>query len=105
MGLPQVGYQRELQRQLGKTLPMRPLSADLSTAPSQSILEVFGDSAFIDTAEVYGFGKSEEFLGEFMKVRGHSAVHMEVHAIKGALFVFRTESEQRSRLTPFYYDL
>lgn len=33
----------------------------------QAILEVFGEKAFIDTAEVYGFGKSEEFLGEFMK--------------------------------------
>lgn len=25
---------------------------------------------FIDTAEVYGFGKSEEFLGEFMRETG-----------------------------------
>lgn len=34
----------------------------------QSIIDVFGNDAFIDTAEVYGFGKSEEFLGEFIKV-------------------------------------
>lgn len=31
--------------------------------------------SFIDTAEVYGFGKSEEFLGEFMKDTGtHPAI-------------------------------
>lgn len=31
-----------------------------------SILEVFGETAFIDTAEVYGFGLSESLLGQFM---------------------------------------
>ena len=58
-------------------LPLSAMSA-LCSRPAlycvQSILEMFGDNAFIDTAEVYGFGKSEEFLGEFMKVWGCEGV-------------------------------
>jgi len=45
---------------------------DESRNAYKAILEVFGENAFIDTAEVYGFGKSEEFLGEFMKETGTS---------------------------------
>jgi aryl-alcohol dehydrogenase-like predicted oxidoreductase len=38
----------------------------------KSILEFFGDNAFIDTAEVYGFGLSEKLLGQFMADTGSS---------------------------------
>jgi len=41
-----------------------------SRAAYKAIIE--SGLTFIDTAEVYGFGKSEEFLGEFMKETGTS---------------------------------
>lgn len=43
---------------------------DESRAAFSAIVDAFGDKAFIDTAEVYGFGKSEEYLGQFMKETG-----------------------------------
>ncbi len=37
-------------------------------------MEAFGDKAFVDTAEVYGFGRSEEYLGQFIKESGVTPV-------------------------------
>ncbi len=37
---------------------------------AQAIIETFGDQAFIDTAEVYGPGLSEEYLGLFIRANG-----------------------------------
>lgn len=47
---------------------------------------------FIDTAEVYGFGKSEEFLGEFLKEAGPAAAGVQV-ATKFAPLPWRLTSD------------
>ena len=36
----------------------------------EAVIDAFGDSAFIDTAEVYGFGLSEQLIGRFIKENG-----------------------------------
>jgi len=41
-----------------------------SRSAYDAIHKAFGDDAFIDTAEVYGFGRSEEYLGEFIRTTG-----------------------------------